>query len=382
MKIVADANIPFVKEAFSEFGDVEVVSGRSISGETVADASMLLVRSVTPVGRELLEGSSVKFVASATMGIDHVDAAYLAENNIGFAYAPGANANSVAEYVIAAIILFAEKNSIDLTGKTLGIVGVGNVGGRLFSLANALGLRCLLNDPPKKKLTKSDFFRDLDTVLAQSDIVSLHVPLTGSGEFPTFHLAGSEFFSKVKKGAIFINSSRGNVVDEKALQRARRDRLGGLIVDVWENEPAISLETLAMADFATPHVAGYSYDGKIRRPYMIYEAACAFYFKSKTWRAEKCIQEGAAQNLDLRKCPTPLAKAVGASCPIMDDDARLRETLMMHDAKKRAEHFDGLRAGYPRRLEFSHFSLQCSNETPRETIDIFRALGFRLGMSC
>jgi len=382
MKIVADANIPFVKEAFSEFGDVEVVSGRSISGETVADASMLLVRSVTPVGRELLEGSSVKFVASATMGIDHVDAAYLAENNIGFAYAPGANANSVAEYVIAAIILFAEKNSIDLTGKTLGIVGVGNVGGRLFSLANALGLRCLLNDPPKKKLTKSDFFRDLDTVLAQSDIVSLHVPLTGSGEFPTFHLAGSEFFSKVKKGAIFINSSRGNVVDEKALQRARRDRLGGLIVDVWENEPAISLETLAMADFATPHVAGYSYDGKIRGTYMIYEAACAFYFKSKTWRAEKCIQEGAAQNLDLRKCPTPLAKAVGASCPIMDDDARLRETLMMHDAKKRAEHFDGLRAGYPRRLEFSHFSLQCSNETPRETIDIFRALGFRLGMSC
>ena len=382
MKIVADANIPFVKEAFSEFGDVEVVSGRSISRETVADASMLLVRSVTPVGRELLEGSSVKFVASATTGIDHVDAAYLAQNNIGFAYAPGANANSVAEYVIAAIILFAEKNSIDLAGKTLGIIGVGNVGGRLFSLANALGLRCLLNDPPKKKLTKSDFFRDLDTVLAQSDIVSLHVPLTSSGEFPTFHLAGSEFFSKIKKGTIFINSSRGNVVDEKALRSARRDRLDGLIVDVWENEPAISLETLAMADFATPHVAGYSYDGKIHGTSMVYEAACAFHFKSKTWRAEKCIQEGAAQNLDLRKCPTPLAKAVGASCPIVDDDARLREALTMPDEKKRAGHFDGLRAGYPQRLEFSHFSLQCSNETPRETIDIFRALGFRLGMTC
>jgi erythronate-4-phosphate dehydrogenase len=381
MKIVADANIPFVKEAFSEFGEVEVVSGRSIGRETIADASMLLVRSVTPVNRELLEGSPVKFVASATTGIDHIDTAFLSDSNIGFAYAPGANANSVAEYVIAAIVLFAEKNSIDLKGKTLGIIGVGNVGGRLFSLANAIGLRCLLNDPPKKKLTKSDFYIDLDTLLAQADILTLHVPLVKSGENPTFHMANDAFFSKVKKGTLFINSSRGGVVDEAAL-RANRKRLGGLVLDVWENEPGISLETLKMADFATPHIAGYSYDGKLRGTNMVYEAACAFYFKSKTWLMEKCIQEGAAQSLDLRKCPDPLAQAVVRSCPVVEDDERLREALEINDDKKRADYFDGLRNSYPKRLEFSHFSLQCSAETPPETIEVFKGLGFRMGMSC
>ncbi|MBD3316895.1 MAG: 4-phosphoerythronate dehydrogenase [Chitinivibrionales bacterium] len=374
MKIVADANIPLVEEAFDGLGDVVCVDGRTIDRAVVESAEILLVRSVTKVNRELLEGTSVKFVATATIGLDHVDTEFLKGNNIGFASAPGSNANSVAEYVTSAIVHLAHDREIRTEQLVLGIIGVGNVGSRMLRMGQALGMECLLNDPPKKRLTGSDSFLPLERVLAEADVVTVHVPLNSAGRDATYRMVDEAFIAKMKEGAILINTSRGGVVDERHL-RAHHKHLGGIVLDVWENEPTINMDTVAVADIATPHIAGYSYDGKLTGSQMVYDAACAFFFAEPRWSIEPYLQREQANRIDLSQSPDPVFDAIAGAYPIFRD-TRGMNNLVELEKDKRAERFDVLRKEYPKRLEFRHHPLEGGDTDPHILLKL-RDLGFR-----
>jgi erythronate-4-phosphate dehydrogenase len=374
MNIVVDTNIPYGGEAFAHLGTVRTLPGRSVSSELLGDVSALIVRSVTKVNAELLEGTPVRFVGTATIGTDHVDTGYLARQGIGFASAPGSNADSVAEYVVAALLRQAASTGRPLQDMTLGIIGVGNVGSRVRWRAEALGMKCLLNDPPLQRATKGEEFISRETLLASADVVTVHVPLSTQGPDATWHMVNAEFLKTMKDGAQFINTSRGSVVDEPALL-ASRDRLGGLVLDVWENEPAIDPDMLAAAQIATPHIAGYSFDGKVRGTDMISRAASEFFGIDRDWSGERYLAEEGA-TVVLAQSRDPLGDAVGRAYPIMEDDRRLRETLGM-DASQAAIRFDLLRKEYPRRLEFRHFTVEgCPSGHP--ACQTLAHLGFSL----
>ncbi|MCX5634878.1 MAG: 4-phosphoerythronate dehydrogenase, partial [Planctomycetota bacterium] len=302
MKIVADGNIPFVKECFSSLGEVKVVGGREITPTLIADTDILLVRSITPTGQDLLAGSRVRFVGTATIGFDHIDVDYLRKRNIGFASAPGSNANSVAEYVVAALLQVGQKYGITLEGKSIGILGVGNVGSRVAQKAAALGMKVYLNDPPlaRKKFNRRERGdRREENInkeylpiekLFDCDFITLHTPLTFDGGDKTFHLADEKFFKSLKNGFVFLNTSRGGVADTSALKKVIREgKLQAAVLDVWENEPDIDPELLQMVDIATPHIAGYSFDGKVGGMFMIYKAACKHFGLKTKFNAESFL---------------------------------------------------------------------------------------------
>lgn len=278
MKVVADSAIPFLKGVLEPFADVRYVAGTLISAADVRDADALLVRTRTHVDRQLLENSPVKFVATATIGTDHLDKKILDAQKIFWMNAPGCNATSVAQYVTSALMKLSLKFKEPLRGKTLGIVGVGHVGREVLRVAKALGLNVLPCDPPRARDESSDEFVSLETVLQKSDIVTLHVPLERSGEFPTFHLADETFFEKIRSSAWFLNASRGEVVKTAALKNAlAKKQIRAAVLDVWENEPNIDAELLRMVDFGTPHIAGYSRDGKANATTQIVRGLARFF---------------------------------------------------------------------------------------------------------
>jgi erythronate-4-phosphate dehydrogenase len=346
-----------------------------ISRELLTDANILLVRSITPVNRELLEDTPVKFVASATIGVDHIDTEYLKEKSIGFAYAPGSNAESVAEYVISALFLLSSRMNRPLQQMTLGIVGVGNIGSKVYRCAEALGMRCLLNDPPKKKLTESDIYISLNQIVEESDILTFHVPLITSGEYNTYHLVNHDLIAKMKKDVILINTSRGRVFDEKSI-RAERARIGGLVLDVWENEPSINTEIFKITDIGTPHIAGYSVDGKIRGTKMIYDAACAFFFSKPKWQIPDNYLSEVIKQIDVCSSAQPVADAVLNAYEIEQDHKSLSE-IVNTEKSEQGKFFDNLRKNYPQRREFSHFLIKCSPSQKREA-KIISELGFQI----
>ena len=377
MKIVADENIPCVQQAFASLGEVSLLPGRSMQAEQVRAADILLVRSVTRVDASLLQGSSVRFVGSATIGFDHVDRDYLQQQDIGFATAPGSNATSAAEYVVSALMVLSGQQGFELAGKTVGIIGCGNVGSRVRDRLAALGMTCLVNDPPLQASAGHDEFVALDEVL-QADIVTLHVPLTTSAPHPTLHLLDASALDRLKPGAILINTSRGAVVDNRALDAllARRDDLS-VVLDVWENEPSISASLLQQVDLATAHIAGYSYDGKLRGTEMIYRAACDYFAEPLQWRAADELQRAASIDLRAHDAGDVLAvtrAAVVACYDVRQDDARLRETLSL-PATERALAFDRLRKDYPLRREFSESTLLL-HEPAGALGQLLSALGF------
>ena len=357
MKIIADANIPFVAECFSSIGDVTVVGGRQITPAVVADADVLLVRSITTVDKSLLAGSKVRFVATATIGIDHIDADYLRRQGIGFASAPGSNANSAAEYVIAGLLEIGQKHEIDLEGKSIGIIGVGNVGSRVATKCAVLGMDVRLNDPPLQRQTGDTKYRLLNE-LYTCDFITCHTPLTFEGQDKTFHLADEEFFNSLKPGCVFVNASRGAVVGTGALKAAIRS--GGLavaVLDVWEGEPNIDTELLQMADIGTPHIAGYSLDGKITGMIMIYNAVCEHFSIEQGLGIEDFLPEPAVPKLTVGPRVESEQKAlldtVHEVYSIARDDAALRG-ILNSPAAERGKVFDGLRKDYPVRREFQN----------------------------
>jgi len=371
MKILADQNIPFAVEAFSQFGEVELFSGRDLTHDDVQAAEILFVRSVTQVNQSLLQGTPVKFVGSATIGTDHIDLDYLAQHSIGFANAPGSNATSASEYVLAALFYYTAQTGSDFKSKTVGIVGYGNVGSRVANLLRALGITLKIYDPPKQaEENNKQIYCDWQAIL-DCDIVTAHVPLTRTGPCPTYHMFNSEFFSALKKHALFINTSRGKAVDEQALlARIETGKPITLILDVWDNEPAISKTLLQQTLIATPHIAGYAYDGKLRGTEMILHAACEFFNMLPDWSADAAL--GGDQHTLLTE--NQLDKVVSTAYNIIDDDKALRKIIEM-DAAQSAMHFDALRKNYPQRREFSHYRLKSVPDADQLK---FKKLGFTI----
>jgi erythronate-4-phosphate dehydrogenase len=373
MKIVADPNIPFAQEAFGALGEVRLAPGREITADAVRDADVLLVRSVTPVNAALLDASRVKFVATATIGFDHIDREYLSQKGVGFASAQGSNANSVAEYVVAAILEMAQRQKFRLRDKTLGVIGVGHVGSRVVRNVEALGMRVLQNDPPRERKEGRKHFIGFDQVLAEADIITLHVPLTREGPHATHHLIDKDILAALKdRSPLLVNTSRGAVVDNRALLKAiDGERLGGVVLDVWENEPNISPELLDVVDIGTPHIAGYSFDGKVNGTRLIYEAACQFFDIKPAWepvlpsppvvRIELTVSSGEDDEEAVRR-------VVRRVYDIHADDDALRKNVRA---------FDKLRAEYPVRREFFNTELVLRG-ADESLCAKFAALGFRL----
>ena len=359
MKIIADQNIPFVEACFSSIGEVALTPGRQITPELVKDTDALLVRSITKVNKDLLAGSNVKFVATATIGTEHIDQDYLAANHIGFASAPGSNANSVAEYIVAALLALGKKNGFQLAGKSIGIVGVGNVGSRVEAKCRALGMNVILNDPPLERQTGDAKYRPLDEVFA-CDFVTMHTPLTQEGPDKTFHLADEKFFASMKDGAVFLNSSRGKVQDEAALKYAMQSgKLSSVVLDVWETEPNVDAWLLQNVDISTPHIAGYSFDGKVVGMIMIYEALCKYFGLEATKTPQDFLP--APEVPEIRITDEQLKQdeeriihdTVQQIYVINRDDFNTREILLRPENEQGAW-FDSLRKDYPRRREFQN----------------------------
>ena len=382
MKLIIDENIPLADGFFADLGELVKKPGRLLTRDDVKDADVLLVRSVTQVNEALLQDTPVKFVGSATIGEDHIDVDYLRAQGIGFASAPGCNAVAVVEYVAAALLDLEERLGWSMQGKTLGIVGLGNVGSRIKPVFEALGLSVLACDPLLAEQGHSGLV-SLDEVL-QADIVTLHTPLTRSGAWPTYHMLGSEQLRALPEGAILINASRGPVIDNLALRTVLADR-GDLsvVLDVWEGEPLVDPELAQRVEIATPHIAGHSFDGKARGTAMIYEALCRFLQRSATKSLDDLIPESALHLIDLNEAEeiTNCRDLVRKVYRIEEDDVNLRSALQ-HAREHRIAAFDQLRKHYRLRREFSAVELRgvesfMARIDPQE-IARMRALGFCL----
>ena len=375
---MADKNIPYVREAFASLGSVRTVSGGEMSAEVVADADLLLTRSTITVDEQLLGRSRARFVATATAGVEHVDQEYLARRGIEFASAPGSNANSVAEYVAEALLVLAERGGWSVAGKTIGVVGVGNVGSRIVQKARALGVSVLENDPPLARRTGESRFVDIREIV-KADVVTLHVPLTREGRDATYHMVDAAFLGEMKPGAVLINAARGPVVVEEDLKRAiKSGRLAAVVLDVWDNEPEVSTELLEMVDIGTPHIAGHSLDGKVAGTAMVYEAACRFLGVEPTVDVRTFLPPPEVPEIivDGGGDPEAIVRATATQVyNVLDDDARLREISAVPPAE-RGEFFASLRRNYPVRREFYNTALSF-RDCPQQARTALLRLGFR-----
>lgn len=388
LKIVADKNIPFVQSAFATLGEVRLMPGRDITPAALRDADMLLVRSITAVNAALLSDTPVKFVATATIGMDHLDCDYLNQQKITYASAAGCNANAVAEYLCAALLFCAVQRNLTLENLTIGIVGVGNVGSKVAAKAAALGLRVLLNDPPRaRRLTGAEReqspFLPLPELL-QADLITLHTPLTHSGPDATFHLFDENTLRRMKPGSLFINTARGAVVDNAALKAVLRDKhLSPAILDVWENEPQIDAELLQHVMLATPHIAGYSFEGKLRATQMIYEAACRFLKVKPAWDATPylppILQPTILLDKNISNSNRRLNEAIRHTYDIAADDHLLRQGFAAPhaNADARGRWFDRLRHEYAYRREFSNYIIN-NLRKGEPAAAVLRGIGFNV----
>jgi len=376
LQILADENIPVALKAFSRFGNVTLCHGRSIGPESAREADALIVRSITRVDASLLSGSRVRFVGTATIGTDHVDQDYLGRAGIHFADAAGCNANSVGEYVTAALLDLEASLGTSFVGKNLGVVGVGNVGTKVVEKGRALGLNLLLNDPPRMEREGMTGFVDLDLVLRESDVLTLHTPLVRDGRFPTHHLIGAPELDRMKSSAVLLNTSRGSVVDGAALQSALvKGRIVAAVLDVWEGEPKVDPNLLRRVKIATPHIAGYSLDGKLKGTLMMVEALARF--KGEEGKVIYPSLEAPVENPDIHLIATgreAVREAVFSAYPIREDDQRMRELVEM-EATERADAFDRLRKEYPVRREFQNYRVSGEFLDP-ETENVLRQIGF------
>jgi erythronate-4-phosphate dehydrogenase len=364
VRILADENIPYAREAFSTLGEVRISAGRAITRSNLADIDLLIIRSQTSVTAELVEGTPVRFVTTATSGSDHVCEEDLQRLGIPFYAALGCNANSVAEFMVAAWLTLAQKTSVTLRGRRVGVVGVGHVGELVAEKARALGMMPVLNDPPRARETGRADFRPLEE-LVDCDIITCHTPLTRAGADPTSGLIGEPFLSRLKAGAWLCNSGRGGVIDEAALRASlATGRIGGLILDVWDHEPQIDPWLLDAADIATPHIAGHSLEGKAYGTQMVYEAACRFLRREPAWDVARALPPPEVPEIRIdareRDDEAVLADVVSRIYPILRDDAALRRTMGWVPVDRGRE-FDRLRRTYPVRREFRHTRVSILN---------------------
>ena len=338
MKVIVDNKIPFIREAVEHIADEVVYApGNGFTPELVRDADALIIRTRTRCDRHLLEGSRVRFIATATIGFDHIDTDYCRQAGIQWANAPGCNAPSVAQYIQSVLLLLQLNRDKPLAGLTMGIVGVGHVGSLVTEVATDMGLKVLANDPPREEQEGPGRFHTLDELAAECDIISLHVPLVREGRYPTYHLADDRFFRSLQRRPVFINTSRGEVHDTQALLRALDEGLvADAVIDVWENEPDIDRTLLQRAFIGTPHIAGYSADGKANATRMALNALCRFF----DIRPDFHIAPPKPLN------PVITAATETEACLQVYDPRRDSDALKAHP-----ERFEQLRGDYPLRRE-------------------------------
>ena len=358
MKILVDENMPYARELFSRLGEVKAVPGRPIPVAELDDADALMVRSVTKVNASLLEGKAIKFVGTATAGTDHVDDAWLKQAGIGFSAAPGCNAIAVVEYVFSALLMLAERDGFALRDRTVGIVGVGNAGGRLQARLEALGIRTLLCDPPRADRGDEGDFRSLDALVQEADILTFHTPLFKEGPYKTLHLADDALISRLKPGSILINACRGAVVDNAALlARLTAGQDLSVVLDVWEGEPDLNVDLLNTIDIGTAHIAGYTLEGKARGTTQVFEAYSAFIGHEQHVALDTLLPAPEFGRITLHgplDQPT-LKRLVHLVYDVRRDDAPLRNVAGIPGE------FDKLRKNYLERREWSSLYVMCDD---------------------
>lgn len=357
MKIVCDDKIPFLRGALEPYAEVLYLPGKATDAEVVKDADALITRTRTICDSRLLEGSAVKVIATATIGFDHIDTEWCESHGIVWRNAPGCNSWSVKQYMASMLVTLARMHRFSLEGKTLGVVGVGNVGSKVAEVARLLGMNVLLNDPPRARKEGESAFVSLDEVVKRSDIITLHVPLEKEGEDATWHLFDKERIASMNERQILVNSSRGPVVDNQALKHALEEhRLLGAALDVWEGEPGIDPELVRLLDVSTPHIAGYSADGKANgTTAAVRTVAEVLGLPLGDWNVSSLPQP--AQSLSFaidaagKSAEEVLSEAILYTYDIREDSERLRADLGA---------FERLRGDYQIRREFSAFELHLS----------------------
>ncbi len=377
LNIVAGENIPYLQEAFSGLGDLSILPGRSIRSADLNNTNILLIRSITQVNEALLENTPVEFVGSASAGTDHMDTEYLRSQNIGFTSAAGSNANSVAEYVMASLLWLNKEKGIALEGKTLGIVGVGNIGKLVKQKAEVLGMLPVLHDPPLADIGEIDHSSLKETL--GCDVVTLHTPLTTEGAYPTYHLLNEHTFKWVKPAGIFINAARGEVVDTDALLNAiTQKQIGMTVIDVWENEPAINWDLFQAVTLGTSHIAGHSLDGKANGTFMIYAALCKHLNVPPTWDPEESLPLPTLPSIEMDSQQysdeAQLQKMIAQIYDVEADHRRL-DSLLTSPLDERPALFDKLRKNYPVRREFHRTNVKLSPNLNRLR-ELTTGLGF------
>lgn len=371
MNIYIDENIPYAEEFFADYGKLTSFSGREVTAEQLANADILLVRSITRVDEKLLHlNRSLKFVGTATIGTDHIDQDYLKSRAIKFSSAPGCNKISVAEYVLSSLLVLAEKKQLQLSEQSVAIVGAGNTGSAVWQRLNALGIDCKLYDPPLQEAGDKRDFCTFEEVL-KADIITLHVPKTQSGPYPTVHLFDETVLRQLHKEQILVNAARGEVIDNQALLKLAREGLAPLLVlDVWENEPNIDSQLLPFVEIATPHIAGYSLDGKVRGTEMLYEAFCAQFNIDASRSAPDFVTPAAVNEILISQ---PLDQALLKSLMHLIFDVR-RDDALFRQMIDQVDGFDTMRKTYQERRELSTLAVHSAvAQTP-----LLQALGFAI----
>jgi erythronate-4-phosphate dehydrogenase len=380
MIIALDQAIPYWEDAFSEIGDIRPFPAKELKPENIREADALIVRTVTPVNASLLDGSSVRFVAAASAGIDHIDQDYLNRHGIHFCFAAGCNADAASDYVITALHAIASRKKWDLRGKSLAVIGVGNVGSRVVKKACALGMEVLLCDPPLGDLTGNPDYLSFDDVLS-ADILSFHVPLASGGPYPTWHMIDGAVLDRFSPMQFLINCARGAIVDTHELKTALLDhRIGGAVLDVWEGEPQIDYGLLELIDIGTPHIAGSGLEGKIKATEMVQEGLYRFLgFQNRNrgnmesfYPKPRLIRPPQEASSDQAVISSVLQQAYD----ILKDDANLRALRRM-GTKRAAENFHRMRSEYRLRAEFRHFVVDLTKRHG-DLAEKFEALGFKL----
>ena len=362
IKVVADDKIPFLKGVLEPYADVVYLPGARITPAGVADADAIFTRTRTNCNEALLRQSRVRLIVTATIGYDHIDTVYCEANGIRWVNAPGCNSSSVQQYITAALLLVAKEKSLNLADMTLGVIGVGNVGSKVAKAGAALGMRVLLNDPPRAEKEGDAQFTSLEQLLEQSDIVTCHTPLTKEGPYPTYHLSSAGFFEQMKDRSVYINTARGAVTDSTALKQAARSKLSGYILDVWEGEPHLDLELMENALISTPHIAGYSSDGKANGTAVCVNEFCRFFGLDilPDWYPDTIPAPPMPTlieiNCDGKTEQQVLYEAVTHTYPIWEDSLRL---------KQMPAGFEEQRGNYWMRREFGSFTIRLEHPTKK-----------------
>jgi erythronate-4-phosphate dehydrogenase len=374
IKIVADNKIPFLKGVLEAFAQMEYYPANEITNAVLKDADALIIRTRTICNKELLQNTNVKFIATATIGYDHIDTEYCKLNNIHWRNAPGCNSGSVMQYIASVLIALSQNFNFKFSEKTMGIIGYGHVGSKVAKLANTLGFNVLINDPPLARAGLLAHHIPLDDLLKKSDIISLHIPLNKQGIDKTFHLVDNVFLNKLKIATIIINTSRGEICNEKDLKNAlKQKRIKTAVLDVWQNEPDIDRELLELVELATPHIAGYSADGKANGTRMSVKAIGDFF----GFRIEDCWP----------KKDTPLSTAPVLTIDVSEKSEQeifSEAILKTYDVRvdndqlrKSPVSFEKQRENYPIRREFVNYSLNI-NANKSTLSEKLMGIGFKL----